>query len=135
MGGSVHEGMIASESGHCQQNVAKCCAGVLVSLERKTNERRNRLETATRQQRPVTGFGAELYAVIYAHGMRSITELAKRFGDGKGAISRQALASYANGTRKVPSDLPKRIDEKLSLTEEERERLAYAMAWRQDLEN
>ena len=92
------------------------------------------METASRQQRPVTGFGAELYAVIYAHGMRSITELSKRFGGGAGAISRQALASYANGTRKVPSDLPRRIGEVLPLTEDERQRLAYAMAWRQEPE-
>ncbi len=92
------------------------------------------MDTQSRHKRPVTEFGAQLYAIIYAHGMRSLTDLSKRLGTDGGAISRQSLAAYANGTRKVPSDLPKRLDDVLGLTEEERVNLALAAAYGQDPE-
>lgn len=88
------------------------------------------METESRHKRPVTEFGAQLYAVIYAHGMRSLTDLSKQLD----SISRQSLAAYANGTRRVPSDLPKRLDDALGLTEEERVNLALAAAYGQDAE-
>lgn len=89
------------------------------------------METPSKQKSAVTDFGAELYALIYARGMRSLVDLSKRLEESGASVSRQSLAAYANGTRRVPPSLPRRLDAALKLTEEERVALALAVAFGQ----
>ena len=82
-----------------------------------------------REQLPLTGFGTELYALLATHGIRTLAGLSRLLGDA--GFSRQQLASCANGTRRVPTSLPRKLVEALDLDQEEQARLAWAVAYGQ----
>ncbi len=93
------------------------------------------MQTPGRHKTAVTDFGAELYALLYARGMRSLVDLSKRLEESGVSVSRQSLAAYANGTRRVPPSLPRKLDSALALNEEERVALALAVAFGQPAGN
>ncbi len=85
----------------------------------------------TREPLPLTGFGSELYALLASRGVRTLSGLSRLLDAGEVRFSRQQLASYANGTRRVPTSLPRRLVEALELDEEETVRLAKAVSFGQ----
>lgn len=89
------------------------------------------METPSKHKTAVTDFGAELYALLYARGMRSLVDLSKCLEESGASVSRQSLAAYANGTRRVPPSLPRKLEKALVLTEGERVALALAVAFGQ----
>lgn len=90
------------------------------------------VKTEKKEQLPLTGFGSELYALMATHGVRTLSGLSRLLNeDGDKEVSRQQLAGYANGTRRVPTHLPRRLVRALDLSEEEDIRLARAVAYGQ----
>lgn len=89
------------------------------------------METQSKPKTSVSEFGAELYALIYARGMRSLVDLSKQMEEVGVGVTRQSLSAYANGTRRVPPSLCRKIDAALNLTQQERARLGIAVAFGQ----
>jgi HEAT repeat protein len=89
------------------------------------------LKEETTKQLPLTDFGRELYALLALKGIRTLAGLSKLLEQTDKSFSRQQLAAYANGTRGVPTSLPRRLVEALELNEEEQNRLAKAVAYGQ----
>jgi hypothetical protein len=79
-----------------------------------------------REQLPLTEFGTELYALLATHGVRTLAGLSRLLGEG--GFSRQQLASYANGTRRVPTSFTRKVVDALQLDHEEETRLCRAVA-------
>lgn len=79
-----------------------------------------------REQLPLTGFGTELYALLATHGVRTLAGLSRMLGEG--GFSRQQLASYANGTRRVPTSFTRKVSTALQLSYDEETRLCRAVA-------
>jgi transcriptional regulator with XRE-family HTH domain len=84
-----------------------------------------------RPKSQLTDFGAALYALLLPRGMRSMAELADRLEEQGHPMSRQTLAAYANGTRRVPPSLARKVSETLDLDYDERVRLAMGIAFGQ----
>ena len=79
-----------------------------------------------REQLPLTDFGSELYALLATHGVRTLSGLSRLLGEG--GFSRQQLASYANGTRRVPTSFTRKVADALELGYDEETRLCRAVA-------
>lgn len=88
-----------------------------------------------RPKSQLTDFGAALYALLLPRGMRSLAELAERMEERGHHVSRQTLAAYANGTRRVPPSFGRRVSATLDLNEDEVIKLAVGIAFGQPDEN
>lgn len=87
------------------------------------------LQDDTREQRkqlPLTDFGSELYALLATHGVRTLSGLSRLMGEG--GFTRQQLATYANGTRRVPTSFTRKVTEALHLDYDEETKLCRAVA-------
>ena len=79
-----------------------------------------------KEQLPLTEFGSELYALLATHGVRTLSGLSRLMGED--GFTRQQLATYANGTRRVPASFTRRVSKALELDHEEETRLCRAVA-------
>lgn len=89
------------------------------------------VQTREKGHSQLTDFGAALYTLLLPRGMRSLAELAARMKESGDPISRQSLAAYANGTRKVPPSLARRVSAALDLDDDEKVKLAVGIAFGQ----
>ena len=79
-----------------------------------------------KEQLPLTEFGAEFYALLATHGIRTLAGLSRLMGEG--GFSRQQLASYANGTRRIPTSFTRKVVNALHLDYDEETKLCRAVA-------
>ena len=75
---------------------------------------------------PLTDFGTELYALLATHGIRTLAGLTRLMGED--GFTRQQLATYANGTRRIPASFTSKVVDALQLDYDEETRLCRAVA-------
>ena len=82
------------------------------------------LDKGRQVQKRLTEFGQEMWMAAAKRGITTQTVLARKMG-----ITNDKLHNYMHGRSSVPPSALKALDKALTLTEDEKERLAWTFAW------
>ena len=84
--------------------------------------------------RDLTSFGACVYTLMFSRGYKTVTRLAddmKQDSVDGFKLTKQAVCNYTTGRRNVPAPFVVRLAEVLRLNDQEKTRLAWAIAYGQ----